>query len=252
MVKKLLFGTVFLFSIMAAKSQVSIKDSAVFTSLIDVSYALQFPGGDMADRFGYNNNIGGGFSVKLKSNWEFGLSGSLLFGRQVKDDRMLEPFTDDQGIVLGLSGLPADIFLYERGFTVQAKVGKVIPLGFSNPNSGLLIKVGGGFMQHKIRIEDEYADVPMLNYKDNKVGFDRLSFGAMTSQFIGYRYLSDRRLINFFFGFEFMQGFTKARRDYQYDIGRPSDETRLDLLYGIRLGWTLPLYQKQPDEYYFR
>jgi hypothetical protein len=31
----------------------------------------------------------------------------------------------------------------------------------------------------------------------------------------------------------------------------PDNTKRIDLLYGIRLGWIVPLYKQAPQEYYF-
>jgi len=48
-------------------AQKSIKDSLIFTNLIYGHYAMQFPGGDMADRFGMNSQIGAGYLFKTAS-----------------------------------------------------------------------------------------------------------------------------------------------------------------------------------------
>ena len=251
MKKNLLLFISLLFAGLSSKAQVSVADSVMPVPLIDMSYAFQVPGGDLAERFGNNSNLGLSVFFKSKNNILYGVGGSFIFSNNVKDTRMINTYLDKDDIPLGLSGLPADIFFYQRGFTLEGKIGKILPLGLNNPNSGLMIIIGAGIMQHNVRIEDDHADIPMLNYKDNKRGYDRMTFGAMTSQFIGYRYMGRSRLINFFFGFELMQGYTKMVRDFQYDIGEINESTRFDALYGIRAGWTLPIYKKAPKEYYF-
>lgn len=249
--KRLCLIGLFLSLAVSAKSQISVADSAVAVPIIDMSYAYQIPGGDLSERFGNNSNIALSVFYKSKKNFLWGAGGSFIFGNNVKDTRMINTYLDDDDIPLGLSGLPADIFFYQRGFTLEGKAGKMIPLGLGNPNSGIMILLGAGIMQHKVRIEDDNADIPMLNFKENKRGYDRMTFGAMTSQFVGYRYMGRSKLINFFFGFEFMQGYTKMVRDFQYDLGEINESRRFDMLYGIRAGWTLPLYKKAPEEFYF-
>ena len=58
-------------------------------------------------------------------------------------------------------------------------------------------------------------------------------------------------MINFFGGFEFTQGFLQGRRVWLYDLEKPGTGNRLDLLSGFRIGWTLPLYKRTPNEFYY-
>ena len=62
--------------------------------------------------------------------------------------------------------------------------------------------------------------------------------------------MSNNRLTNFNIGFEFYQGFTKGRRDYQIDTMEPANELRKDLLYGIRFGWIIPVFRQAPNDFY--
>ena len=64
-------------------------------------------------------------------------------------------------------------------------------------------------------------------------------------------YLSDNRLLNFYFGIEGYQAFTQSVRKLNYDTGLPDTKKRLDMLYGLRFGWILPLYKKTPNEFYY-
>jgi len=70
-------------------------------------------------------------------------------------------------------------------------------------------------------------------------------------EFIGFVYFSNRQLANFYAGFEFIQGFTQLRRDYVFDDQAIDRGQRLDLMYGFKLGWTMPLYKKKPKAFYF-
>jgi hypothetical protein len=72
----------------------------------------------------------------------------------------------------------------------------------------------------------------------------------MLSQFLGYHYMSNSRLANFLIGLEVVEGFTQGRRDLNYDTGTTDTEARFDLLYGVRIGWIVPLYQRQPELFY--
>ncbi|NEQ49992.1 MAG: hypothetical protein F6K11_07655 [Leptolyngbya sp. SIO3F4] len=245
---------VFLISVMVLTSQVqaqqSVRDSVISCVVMDFAYTLQFPGGDLADRFGRNSAVGGGIYYKTKRNWIFGGSGSFIFGNDVKDLSMLDLFRDENGGIPGTTGLYANVVVFQRGFTAQGQVGKIFPWFGPNPNSGIMVLGGLGMMQHNIRYQDDVQEVPLLN-GDSEKGYDRLTNGLMLSQFIGYRYLGNKRLLNFIFGFEAMQGFTQNRRGYNYDTGQPDTESRLDLLYGVKVGLSLPLYKRVPKEFYY-
>jgi len=230
--------------------QASIRDSVVFSPLLDFSYAIQFPGGDMQERFGINSSLSSTFFIKDKKNWLYGIGGSFMFGGDVKEDEFLQTLSDENGVIPGISGLYSNVILLERGFTLEAKFGKILPVFGPNDNSGLMIYASAGYIQHKIRIEERNGEVPLL-LNDYAKGYDRLSGGLMTGQFIGYRHLGNKRLLNFFVGFEMKQGFTRSLRGYNYDTKQEDNESRLDLLYGVRLGITLPFYKRPPKEFYY-
>ncbi len=83
-----------------------------------------------------------------------------------------------------------------------------------------------------------------------KKGYDRLSNGIGFTQSVGYLFLSNNRIANFFAGIEMNEAFTKNRRDFNYDQMKKDNQLRTDLLFGIRIGWILPLYKKAPKEFY--
>lgn len=236
------------FSILSllAKGQI---DSAIAVPLVGIHFGGQVPGGDLAKRFGPNLNAGGTFLYKTRKNWIFGLEGNYMFGRNVKED-VLKQLKTSNGTIIDNEGYPADLRVSERGIGIHAVGGRVFKLLSANPNSGLMVTVGGGYLQHKINLYDAQQKIAAVK-GDLKRGYDRLTNGFSTSQFIGYLFLSDNRLLNFYFGFESYQGFTKSVRKWNYDTGLPDTQSRLDLTYGFRFGWILPLYKKKPNEYYY-
>jgi hypothetical protein len=69
------FVILFLLSVFfSARAQVNVKDSAVFAPMFYAQYAFQIPGGDLAERFGSNSNVGGGFQLKTKKTGCGGLN----------------------------------------------------------------------------------------------------------------------------------------------------------------------------------
>lgn len=210
--------------------------------LVGFSYAFQWPGADLADRFGQHFSPGLSTEwVTEKNNWIIGLDGQFIFGQRVRTD-VLAPLRSPEGIIYGNDKSPADIQLRQRGIYMGAKVGKIFFTTREQPRSGLKITLGSGFLQHKIRIQDDPSrNVPQLsgNYKK---GYDRLTNGWALTQFIGYQKLANDNRLNFFFGIESMQAFTAGRRSFNFDTQTADTSSRFDLSYGIRAGWILPFY----------
>ncbi|MFM9026511.1 MAG: hypothetical protein ACKOQ6_00755 [Bacteroidota bacterium] len=231
-------------------AQVNVRDSVFSFSFGSITGGFQVPGGDMADRFGLNFNIGAGCFRKLHNNWVFGVQGEFMFGDQVKDRQFLINLATSQGYLLTKDGTYGEVLLYERGWQVQSKVGKIIPVVGPNDNSGILLMAGAGFIQHKIRIENQGSEIPYLE-GDYVKGYDRLTNGWTISGFAGYANFGNRKRVNFFIGLEYIVGMTESRRDFNFDTRRKDNQKRSDILYGLKAGWIIPFYKKMPNAFYY-
>jgi len=230
-------------------SQANIRDSSFTFSMLGATFQYEAPGADMANEFGNNLAVGGFFQLKLKSNWLLGVEGEFLFSDVIKNNNLLSGISTPEGNIIDQDGAFADVSLLERGFRFSLKGGKVFPIIGPNPNSGILATVGAGFFQHKIRIETKSV-VPEIS-GDYVKGYDHLTNGIAVTEFIGYMHCGNTRLINFFAGFEFTQGFTKNRRAYNFDTMSKDNTQHLDLLFGIKAGWFFPLYKHAVNTYYY-
>lgn len=241
-------GLIFIFLFLGTRIIAqNIKDTCIFAPVFNVTYAVQFPLLDMSKSFGVNSNLGFSGGVKTAKNWQFELEGSFLFSKNVRVGTILDPILTSDRQVIAIDGQPSNIEVYQRGFTGGFNVGKVFTVIGPNPNSGLIVKFGAGFIRHKIRIENQDDLVAQLS-KPNLVYFDRLTLGVITKQYIGYQHLGNTNLTNFTVGLEFIQGFTRGMRDYQLDLEGPYLDNRLDFLIGIRIGWVIPVYRKAPSD----
>lgn len=233
-----------------ARAQVNVRDSVFSFSFGAITGGFQIPSGDMADRFGSNFNIGASLNRKLHNNWVLGFEGNFLFGDQVKERQFLVDLATSQGYLITKDGTYGDVLLYERGWQLQTKFGKIIPLIGPNDNSGILLLAGAGFIQHKIRIENQGAEIPYLE-GDYAKGYDKLTNGWTLSGFAGYANFGNRKRINFFIGLEYMVGMTESRRDFDYDTRGKDELKRSDILYGLKAGWIIPFYKKLPNAFYY-
>ena len=235
---------------LSANSQVSIRDSSIAFPMFSINYAYQTPGSDLAKRFGDDSNIGANLTYKTKKNYLFGLEGNYFFGTMLKEDSILDKISTADGNIINGNGEYADIRMFERGFYITGKIGKMFPVIGPNPNSGLFIMGGAGFLQHKIRIENPGNTVPQIA-GDYAKGYDRLTNGFAITEFVGYMHMGSNRLVSFYIGIECVQAWTQNRRSYNFDQMKRDTDKRFDALYGIKLGWILPLYKRVPDKYYF-
>lgn len=226
----------------------SIQEAAIPLVSVQVGYAHQWPGGDLSTRFRDNSNIGLGAWRKGERNWLFGLEGSFLFGNKVIEPGLLSNVINSAGQIVDKEGAMADVFLYERGWTVFAVAGKILPVLGPNPNSGVVLKAGAGFMRHKIRVQSQKNEVPQIE-GDYLEGYDRLCAGPAALAYAGYQHFGKRRFINYHIGLEVMAGFTEPLRAYNFDTEQYNKGGRFDLLTGLRAGLSLPIYRKPDDNF---
>lgn len=212
--------------------------------LVHLSYLGQMPGGDLADRFGITNGLGGGLEWISANNLIVGLEGHYFFGRNVKEDP-LAILRTPEGNIIGNNQLIADVVLRERGFYIGGLIGKLFPIG--EQRSGIRITLGAGALQHKIRLQDNTTSVAQIT-GDYAKGYDRLTGGFTLNQFIGWQHLGGNRRSNWFIGLNFSQGFTKSLRSWDFTEMRKLEGQRSDLQFGIKLGWTLPFYLDNADK----
>ena len=179
-----------------------------------------------------------------------GAEGSFIFGNKVNEPGILSNVINREGQIVDVDGQQADVFLYERGYTVFAVVGKLLPLFGPNPNSGLMVKVGGGYMRHKVRVQTQKNVVPQLE-DEYLEGYDRLTAGPAALAFVGYQNFGNKGRINFHIGLELMAGFTQPLREFNFDTEQYNKSSRVDLLTGIRAGWSLPIYRKIDSGFHY-
>lgn len=220
--------------------------------LINPYVGFQLYDGDIADQYKSSVKLGIASGYKFKSDYILMLEGSYTFGNNVKNaDNILQGIATADGNIINESGNYAQFSLFQRGITYGLSLEKVFPAFLSsNKNSGPTLGIGVGQIWNWTRIENVGNDTPNL-IDDYKKGYDQLSSGPYIKESIGYLFLSPNRLINFSVNFEVYQAFTKNLRKYNYAGGYYSNESRLDLSYGIRINWYLPIYQGGKEQYYY-
>lgn len=232
-------------------AQVSIRDSAINITMLNVTAKIQSPGGDMAERFGMTPSVGFEVGHKLPSNFYGQVGGFFLVGGTVKEDSMLRGLTTPGGMIINDLGQPTEVRLMQTGFVIPVSVGKIFSVSPNhNPNSGFYVELGAQFIQHKINFQPFDGPIAALS-PTNKKGYDRLTNGIGIREGIGYKYYSNSGNFNVSVGFDFSQNFTQNRRSFDWDTGMKDETKRLDLLGGFTFSWTWLIYDKAPPTFYF-
>ncbi len=231
--------------------QSSIKDSAIHLGIISFRLSYQIPFFDLKQRFGPDIAPGINAGYKLKSGWNFQYSYGFIFGQKVKETSMLNYISSSKGYLINGQGTMEPIDFEERGFWTYVSLGKIWNVIGPNPNSGIILQVGAGLLQHKIffNYQRSLVSLPQLEGEYSK-GYDRLSNGIMWVQSIGYQHFSNYNLGNFRFSLDFMEAFTKNRRSWNFDEFGPDNQKRLDILAGFSITLDIPVYKRAPDEFY--
>lgn len=218
--------------------------------LVGVNGTFDLPGADMAKRFGPGYRVGISGHYKTQKGWLFGGKLDFLNGSDIREDSMFYGVTGAEKSFINQDGQRLFVETFKRGFMLGAEVGRLFTLKPTVPDAGILVMTGLGFMQHRVLIKDKSESIVALS-GDYRKGYDRLVNGLYLEQYIGYMYMSNSGLVNFHIGFDFVAGFTQGRRDFLYDVRRPGTDKRLDLMYGVRGGWILPIFKRKSEDYFF-
>lgn len=214
-------------------------------------YNYHKPEGNYAKTFGNYSGIGFGGMLKTKNNWIFSGEGNFLFGSEIRATSILDQLVTSGAYISSASGNPGNYIVNMRGYSFYLEGGRIFAWNKKNMNSGILVKSGIGFLQHKIGFTLKENNIPQLDENYAK-GYDRLSNGISLNQFIGYNHQSINRLINFYIGVAFMQAQTANRRGFNYDEMKFDKANKIDQSVSVRFGWMIPIYLNTKDENEFQ
>lgn len=237
-----------------AKAQYDIKKEHISTWMFQLTYAYQFAGKDTKVLYDNNNSLGASVFYKTKHNWLFSINGNFISGNHVNITReeLFGDILDNNGEIITGDGIYGSYALFERGAHFQARVGKIFPVLSPNPNCGFFIQGGLGYLFNRIRTEfGSYASPPPALAGDYPYGYDRMRGGFAVSGEIGYLYLSNTRVFNFSISLEFIQAYTKPKREWDFNLMEKDNNTYIDQYIGIRGAIYIPTYKRKPADYYY-
>jgi hypothetical protein len=216
------------------------KDSASSGFIIALSYAGQLPGGALGQLFGFNSNVQGSVQYKTQENWIYGAGFSYFFGDYLKQTSILDSIATSNGNLVANDGDYPGVSYFEKGFDIQLMVGKLFPVS-RNRNSGILTMISAGYLQYHLDIEAPGDWTPQISGSYLQ-GYDHLTAGVCATEFLGYQYISKRRFVSAFGGFEFTEAMAKSLR-FNFETESKDPNYHYSMLSGIRVGWMLPILQ---------
>lgn len=232
-------------------AQFSVRDSAITTHLISAHISFNIPAADLSERFGGFSQVGPGYMVKTKNNFLLGIDGLFGFGNQVKNKAdILSNITTSDGNIIDLEGVYATFSYNYRAFGAVAKAGKVIPALGPNPNSGLMLWLGVGYLQHKIYFDYKDKLAPQLT-GDYLKGYDELKQGLLLNLFAGYLFMGNQGKVNFYAGLDMNLAFTADARPYSFVNATSLNGKFTDIYTGIKVAWFFPVYRRAPNQFYY-
>ncbi len=253
-------------------SQVKLSVDTLECHVIGFSAGLLTPGGGSA-----SGGLGGGnmgdlygspwldFSLncdyKYQSNWLVTLDADLWFGwnsdnLQQRSDRMPNVYLPN-GIAYSWGGTDGYLGAYNRGISARIGGGKIIPVIKGNPNSGIFLKLSGGWFLQQTVFNQEYTEAPVPQVTgEYKKLYDHLRNGAILTESIGFVFMSNySTYVNVRLSFDISQCLSWASRPYTIDnvmgLNGKDNNRYFDLLYGVKLTWMFPLMGKTTYDYYY-
>lgn len=222
--------------------------------MFEFSGGVNFPLADFKDKFGVSYNLGGGILTKTKKNVLLGIDCHYVFGSNVKNiPAIFEGLitSGDNGFIISNEGIPTQLDVTLSGWTLKANAGKLFSFNKPNPNSGIVLTGGIGWTWYRYRIKTFATQAAQLT-GDYKKGYDQLTGGVLFNETIGYLYMGNSRLANFFVGVEFMQAITQCYRPYNIAQAKKDNKTYFDATMNIKVSWFIPTYKRQSgDTYYY-
>ncbi len=226
------------------------------------SNSLGLQHGNMKDLYnGASIDFALEWDYKFLNNWMLSFDADLWFGASSdnlaqRDERMGDVF-NSQGYAMSWGGYDGAVTAYNRNIALRPGVAKMFSVLPKNPNSGIFVKLSGGwFMQKTVFSQDvNESPVPQLNDRYAKL-YDHLRNGCIVTESVGFAYMSNyHTYVNFKVSIDFSQCYSWSMRPYQIDnlmgLNGKDNSRYFDFMIGVKLSWLFPITGRTSYDYYF-
>lgn len=256
----------------AAHGQVKLHADTLECHIVSFSAGVMFPGtgsnsqgltgGNMSELYyspyldfalewSYKYNID--WLVGLDADIWIGMSGDNLVNRVERMGSVFNPGETSMAV----NGEDGVVTAYNRALALRPGLGKIIRVLPKNPNSGILLKLSGGwFMQKTIFHQDfNHPQVYQLSGGYEKL-YDHMRNGVMLTESVGFLFMSNHSTYaNFKVTFDVSQCWSWSSRPWQIDnimgLNGKDGSRYFDMMYSLRLTWMFPFTGKTTYDYYY-
>lgn len=252
--KQLICFLILFFSctIIFAQEKKDAEKKAISISALNIGIELQKPLLDLDERYGGFSVLNVGVNSKTIQNIVYNFSYNFILGNKVLQDDLGYLFLNSDSIITGLNGQRAVVGVFQRGYKINFGVGKIVKQ-IKNKNSGILVELNTGIISNRISYKDGTENFSFLSDAYMR-GFDKLSRGFYLEEFVGILFFDNKKLINFKFGLNFVQGFTSDKRANFYASDFEPIQNRKDFSIGLKANWIIPFFyskEKSTERYYY-
>ncbi len=254
----------------SASAQVKLSTDTLQCNIIGFSAGLQMPlggsnsqdlkGGGMKDLYdGPYVNFALEWMYKFRSGWLLTGDGDLWFNSDNLLSRVerMGGIYNHRGQLVSIGGVDGVVLAQNRGLAARVGVGRILRVLPKDPNSGILLKLSGGwFMQKTVFTQDMNEDeIPQISGNYAKL-YDHLRNGILLTESIGFIYMSNyRTYVNVKLTFELSQCLSWSSRPYIIDnlmgLNGKDNSTYLDHMAAVRLTWMFPITGRTSYDYYY-
>lgn len=269
---RIFLATLMLTMASSATGQVKLTVDTLQCHIVGFSAGLQLPlggsnseglvGGNMKDLYhGPYLDFGVEWDYLFQSGWLLSLDGDIWFGAsndnlQQREIRMGDVY-NAQGLAMTWGGIDGVVTAYNRSLAVRPGIGKIFHVLPKNPNSGVLVKLSGGWwMQKTVFTQDmNEGQVYQLDEAYQHL-YDHYRNGVMLTESLGFAYMNNHNTyINLKVSIDFSQCWSWSSRPHTLDnlmhLNGRDDSRYFDLMLGIKLSWLFPITGRTSYDYYY-
>jgi len=210
------------------------QDDGMHNINLQSSFLYEFPGGDLVKRYGPISKFEFKTEYLSNRNFAFYFKAGVRINQNVKEDILASTRTSE-GFVIGVNGFYADVFGRKRGYDLGLGWDKLVAI----KSQFLRFGIAATYTTHWINFVDDSRSVPQIEGLSGHF-YDRFVSGFGIEENLQFQYNTSSNRAGFLLGLQIGQAFTTEHR-YEL-LGEDAKKMRLDLYYGIKLTYLLPLY----------
>jgi hypothetical protein len=200
--------------------------------------------GDWSQRYPTHLSVPISVEYLHRSSWVLGGDYSFFLGSNVTEDNLYGPMANAEGTLLDMSGYPAIVRTYQRGFSSRVYALKSWILK-KEKNARYLIQAGGGlgYVTHFTKFVFDMDQLPQID-REYQGGYNQHFEGLSSFQQLRFQYVNNDA-ISFHIALE--AGQHQGQRIHPYDFATQTStvgKTYKDQYYGAVFSIMIPIHYR--------